>query len=149
MNTFNLEDSLGYLVAKTNWYMKSYFNKLIKDNGLNVTTEQWAVLVTIYNKPGISQTEIAKLSLKDKANITRILDGLDKNGYVIKTSDSSDRRAYNINLTDSGKEVLEKLIPLAQQANNAFVQDLSQREVENLVNSLNKIPSTLERLITD
>ena len=49
MKEFNIENSLGFIVAKTNHYMKTYFTKLIKDNGLDITTEQWAILNSVYH----------------------------------------------------------------------------------------------------
>ncbi len=108
---FNMNESPGYLVARVNWYMKTNFQKLIRQRSLQVTPEQWAVLRFVFESPGISQAEIARRSLKDKTNITRILDVLAKYGYIRRQDDERDRRGYNIFLTEEGETVLRQLIP--------------------------------------
>ncbi|WP_243450406.1 helix-turn-helix domain-containing protein [Desulfosporosinus sp. Sb-LF] len=66
MKDFNIDNSLGFIVAKTNYFMKSYFTKLIKGNNLDITTEQWAILNAVYHNPGVSQTDLARSCLKEK-----------------------------------------------------------------------------------
>lgn len=146
MNDFNLDNSLGYIVAKTNYYMKSYFNKLIKDNDLDVTTEQWVILNAVHSNPGASQTDLARISLKDKTNVTRILDLLVKKGYVTRNVDIKDRRIYSITLTDTGESTLERLIRISDEANTAFVKELKTNEYEVFLHTLKTMVNTIEEL---
>lgn len=118
MNSYNIEESLGALISKANWYMKTYFGKMIKESGLNVTIEQWVLLNMISRSPGVSQTEIANTVLKDKTNVTRMLDLLEKNGYIICKNDQQDHRIYRIYLTDNGSQILNMLYPIADHVNN-------------------------------
>ncbi|EHQ91260.1 MarR family winged helix-turn-helix transcriptional regulator [Desulfosporosinus youngiae] len=147
MKDFDINDSLGFIVAKTNYYMKTYFSKSIKDHDLNVTTEQWAILNAVYHNPGASQTDLARACLKDKTNVTRILDLLVKKGYVIRNIDMNDRRVYSITLTELGEKVLEQLIELSDDANKVFASDLNKDDYQELLRSLKTISSTLEKLI--
>ncbi|MCO5388739.1 MarR family transcriptional regulator [Desulfosporosinus sp.] len=147
MKDFNIDDSLGFIVAKTNYFMKTYFSKLIKDNGLNVTTEQWAILNAVYHNPGASQTDLARACLKDKTNVTRILDLLVKKGYVVRNIDINDRRIYSITLTEQGENALELLIDISNNANKACISDLNKDEYQELVRSLRIISSSIEKLL--
>lgn len=146
---FQMNESLGYLVARVHWCMKTNFQRLIKQRGLQVTPEQWAVLRFVFEFPGISQAEIARRSLKDKTNITRILDVLAKYGYIRRQDDEHDRRGYNIFLTDEGETVLQQLIPLAKQSNISSTQELSAEELRTLLALLQKVGNTLERVLFD
>ncbi|MDQ7094074.1 MarR family transcriptional regulator [Desulfosporosinus sp. PR] len=146
MNGFNLDDSLGYIVAKTNFHMKSYFNKLIKKNNLDVTTEQWVILNAVRQNPGASQTDLARISFKDKTNVTRILDLLVKKGYVTRNIAGKDRRIYSITLTDSGEDVLEQLIRVAEQANKTFIRDLDHDNYLKFASTLKEILNSAEKL---
>ncbi|WP_407313914.1 MarR family winged helix-turn-helix transcriptional regulator [Desulfosporosinus sp. SB140] len=146
MNDFNLDNSLGYIVAKTNFYMKSYFNKLIKDNNLDITTEQWVILNAVHHNSGASQTDLARVSLKDKTNVTRILDLLVKKGYVNRNIDVKDRRIYSITLTDLGENVLEQLIQISDKANRTFIRDLNQDDYAEFADTLKKLLSSIEKL---
>ncbi|MDO0825252.1 MarR family winged helix-turn-helix transcriptional regulator [Desulfosporosinus nitroreducens] len=147
MKDFNIDDSLGFIVAKTNYFMKTYFSKLIKDNGLNVTTEQWAILNAVYHNLGASQTDLARACLKDKTNVTRILDLLVKKGYVVRNIDINDRRIYSITLTEQGGNALERLIDISNNANKACISDLNKDEYQELVRSLRIISSSIEKLL--
>lgn len=144
MESYEINHSLGYIVAKTNWYMKTHFGRLIREAGLNITPEQWAVLHAIHHHPGITQTEIAQASLKDKTNVTRILDVLEKNGHIRRDKDLNDRRAFCIHLTDSGEKALELLVRLADQANAAYCKELNEGEVTQLIRLLNRVCGSTE-----
>ena len=84
--------SLGYAIGKTNWYVKTLLNKHLKEEKCGITNEQWLVLKVIGANPAVSQTEIAEKSQKDKTNITRIIDLLEKSGYIKRRRDERDRR---------------------------------------------------------
>jgi len=147
MKNYDINDSLGFIVAKTNYYMKTYFSKSIKDHDLKVTTEQWAILNAVYRNPGASQTDLARACLKDKTNVTRILDLLVRKGYVIRNTDMNDRRVYSITLTDLGGRVLEQLIKISEDANKAVDSELNNDDYQELVRSLKKISTTAEKLL--
>lgn len=147
MDDFDINKSLGYIIAKTNWLMKTYFNQKLKGNDLDITPEQWAVLYSINKNPGISQTEIAKISLKDKTNVTRILDLLEKKKYIIRNSKENDRRIYNINITNKGKIVLEKLFIIADEVNNDYISKLQRNQITDLSKILNNICENIEKNI--
>ncbi|MHB8072733.1 MarR family winged helix-turn-helix transcriptional regulator [Desulfosporosinus fructosivorans] len=147
MKDFNIENSLGFIVARTNYYMKSYFSKLIKDNELNITTEQWAILNAVYHNPGVSQTDLARACLKDKTNVTRILDLLVKKGYAARNIDLNDRRIFSITLTELGESVLEQLINISDSANMACISELNSDEYLELVRTLNILSSSIEKLL--
>ncbi|MCP4541219.1 MAG: MarR family transcriptional regulator [Chloroflexi bacterium] len=149
MEDFNIDQGLGYIVAKTNWYMKTYFTKMIRDNSLNVTPEQWAVLNALDRHPRVSQTQLAQISLKDKTTVTRILDVLERNGYIQRNRDEHDRRMYRISLTKEGKNVLEQLIPIADGANQVCGKDLEKDELHQLTRSLNTVCQTIEKLLSE
>lgn len=147
MKDFNIDDSLGFIVAKTHYYMKTYFSKSIKDSDLNVTIEQWAILNAVYRNPGASQTDLAHVSFKDKTNVTRILDLLVKKGYVTRNNDTNDRRIYSITLTELGQSIFEQLIEISDNVNEMFISDLNKDDYQKLVRTLKVISNSIEKLL--
>ena len=101
----NFQESLGSLLSKANIYTRAYFNLLIKNKSLNITIEQWVLLSIVSQNPGITQTEIAKIGLKDKTNVMRILDVLEKNKLIVRQSDKNNRRIFKIYLTSNGEKI--------------------------------------------
>jgi DNA-binding MarR family transcriptional regulator len=132
-------DTIGYAVGRTNWYMRTLFNTLIREENINLTNEQWTVLKIISTTPGISQTEIAERSLKDKTNITRILDGLEKKNHIVRDKDENDRRAYKINITKEGKKILKEVEPVLRKIERIIYDSLSKSDIDRVKKLLDSI----------
>lgn len=139
------QKSLGYAIGKTNWYLKTLLNKLLREGDCGLTNEQWIVLKVIDANPAVSQTEIAEKSLKDKTNITRILDLLEKNGHIERRRDDRDRRMYRIHITARGKGTLEAVNPITQKTDEICTQGLNKKKVKELIESLDAICDSIKK----
>lgn len=146
MEKIDLLNSFGYLVSKTNGLMRNQFNKTIKEKGFNTTAEQWGILHIINDFPGISQSDIAEKGLKDKTNITRMLDVLEKNKNIERKPVLNDRRIYSIYITKKGKKLLNDLIPIAKEMNKKSLIVLNEEEKNTLISLLRKIYENLIEL---
>jgi DNA-binding MarR family transcriptional regulator len=144
MANFNVEDTLGYLVSKAHQFMKNYFTYLLKTNNLDITVEQWAILNIVYGVPSVSQSDIARMTQTDKANIMRMIDLLEKKNYIERRNDEHDRRLYRIHLTSAGEEMLKAVIPLAQEVNSLSRRGIEPQEFELLKKMLRQIRSNVE-----
>jgi MarR family transcriptional regulator, organic hydroperoxide resistance regulator len=139
------EYSLGYAIGKTNWYMKTLLNKLLREDKCGITNEQWFVLKMINENPGSSQTEIAEKSQKDKTNITRILDILENNAYVERRRDDRDRRMYRIHLTAEGKKVLKAVIPVTQKTEEICTHSLNKKQITEIIKLLDSVCANIKQ----
>lgn len=139
MTNTGKENSLGYAIGRTNWYLKTLLNKLLKEEGFNITNEQWIVLKVIAANPGVSQTEIAEKSLKDKTNITRILDLLEKSAYIERRKDDRDRRMNRIHITRQGRKILKAVHPVTQKTDEICTHSLNNKRVKEIIQSLDAI----------
>ncbi len=144
MNNNNNDKSLGYAIGKTNWYLKTLVNKLLKEGECGVTNEQWLVLKVISANPAVSQTEIAEKSLKDKTNITRILDLLEKSACIERRRDDKDRRMYRIHITKQGKRILKAVNPITQKIDEICTHSLNKNAVKELIESLDAICDSIK-----
>ncbi|TAL31527.1 MAG: MarR family transcriptional regulator [Spirochaetes bacterium] len=133
---FNLETSLGYLLGRTQASMKMSFNRAIKEAGIDATAEQWGLLNIIKAAPGIIQSDLAERSIKDKTNVTRMLDVLEKNGCIERARDTRDRRAYRVFITGKGTALLRRLVPLAVRTNEEAARGLGAKEIKALTDIL-------------
>jgi DNA-binding MarR family transcriptional regulator len=134
-----LEEALGWKVGKANLMLKTYFQAKIRETGLSVTTEQWAVLHAVAQNPNRSQTEIGKISLRDKTVVTRILDILERNGWILRTTSDSDRRVSPLELTSEGRRVHETLSRTATEADKAYRSVLGEKGSAALLKLLDKL----------
>ncbi len=139
MTNMKKEKSLGYAVGKTNWYLKTLLNKQFKEAGFNITNEQWIVLKVIFENPALSQTQVAHISNKDKTNITRILDLLEKSGYIERRRDDQDRRMNRIHITEKGKGILKAVEPITQKTEDISTRSLSKEQVKTAIQILDMV----------
>lgn len=144
MSNKSNEYSIGYTIAKTNWYLRTLLNKLLKEEGIAITNEQWFVLKVIFDNPGVSQTEIAEKSRKDKTNITRILDLLERSTYIERRRDDLDRRMYRIDITAQGKKILKAVNPVSLTTDEILSRSLNRKEIKELIVSLDTICDSIK-----
>ena len=140
---FDLTGSLGFLVGRANAAMRAGFNRAIAGAGIAATTEQWGVLNIVRASPGIIQSEIAERSMKDRTNVTRMLDLLEKNGHIERRSDADDRRSYRIYITAAGVSLLDRLRPLAVAVNKKATRGFTGEERRLLTGLLKKIHANM------
>ncbi len=140
----NREKSLGYAIGKTNWYLKTLINKLLKDEGFTITNEQWIVLKAVFEQPGQSQTEVSQHTQKDKTNITRILDLLEKNECIQRKRDGRDRRMNRIYITEHGKTILKAVTPITQKIDVICSQAIPKKKKDELIQSLDIVCNSIK-----
>lgn len=134
---FNLDDSLGFILNRSNTRMKNDLLHRFKE--YDVTPEQWAVLNRLWEKEGLSPKELAELTSKDLPTTVRILSKLEKKGLITRRVNPEDSRAYLISLTSEGRELRDKLIPLAFEALDKAFKGIDKKQIEEVKIVLNKI----------
>ena len=140
------QNSLGFIIYRTALALKSALQRFFKENGFEITVEQWAIIRHLWEEDGLSQREIAEKTSKDKPNITRMVDALERKHLVFRQPDPRDRRKYCIYLTKEGKHLQEHLMPLAQNLRERVTQNLTAQEINLLKDTLDKIYQNICRL---
>lgn len=133
------DDTIGAIINKTAIRMRLELSSAISEQNIDITVDQYLVLSRLYEKEGWTQSELASLTYKDKSSITRILDLLVKKKYVERRNIENDRRAYEIYLTISGKEIIEKVIEIADKHMKKGIKGLTENEIKQVKDILNKI----------
>ncbi|MDP4159267.1 MAG: MarR family transcriptional regulator [Bacillota bacterium] len=134
---FKLNDSLGFILNKTNTKLK---NKLFQRfNEYNVTPEQWSVLNCLWSQEGITPKELADLIYKDKPNTNRILEKLETKELINRKPHPIDKRAYQIFLTNRGWALKEELVPIAIDLLEEATLGIEKHKVEEMIKLLNQV----------
>ncbi|MGD8786662.1 MAG: MarR family transcriptional regulator [Phycisphaerales bacterium] len=88
---------------------------------------------------GLSQARISEMMLVNRANITSLIDRMEKAGFVIRTPAPTDRRSNIVKLTGEGRNLLAKIEPLYFDQVRQIMAALKQADQENLVKMLEKV----------
>ncbi len=138
-----MEDTLVNLypfwLEKTIRTLKSQQLRKLKHNNIDLTIEQWMVLLGIKNYEGATQKEISDHTLKDTANVKRIIDQLTMKGFVKRKKHSSDRRKIQLYLTEKGKNIISNALPIMDSVRKKGLTDVSEKEFDYLISTLKKI----------
>ncbi len=139
MKDLVLEDVFIYLIERTERQMKRYANAALKQGGIEISSEQWVILKRISEREVINQRELAELTFKDPASVTRSLDILEKGGLLRREDMENDRRAYKLMLTPEGEALVRKITPIAKAIRKQGLKDIPEDELAQFKATLNKI----------
>ncbi len=114
MESFQFETSFGRALGMAHTAMFRYLAKLMKEKNLPITPEQFGVLTHLWRNDGLPQSELAVCTNRNRANVTRIIDILEREGIVVRKDDPNDRRVFRIYLTDLGKKLKNEAAKCAQ-----------------------------------
>ena len=134
-----LSNVVNFLLEQTVRQIRGYAQRQLDTLQTGITVDQWVLLKIIEERRQISQVELAQVSNKDTASITRILDILQKKGLIQRIDDEHDRRKYLISLTGEGKAFVMRNLSFVNGIRNQIVQGLSQEEIRALKGILDKI----------
>lgn len=103
------ENSIGRWISVLYRYRKSYVNKWLEPYG--IVGVQFIILLVLFRRGGASQENISDHLKIDKTTTAKAIKKLENNGYLMRKKDPSDKRAYNVYLTQKALDI----IPFIQQ----------------------------------
>ncbi|MEI1679996.1 MarR family transcriptional regulator [Acinetobacter baumannii] len=113
--------SLVALVART--WRKTIDHRLEK---YELTEATWLPLVYLsrLEKP-VRQKDLAAMLALDSSSVVRVLNNLEKLGFIERTSEKNDRRAKATIITPKGKEIIEHLEGISTALENEIKASLN------------------------
>jgi MarR family transcriptional regulator, 2-MHQ and catechol-resistance regulon repressor len=111
-------------------------SSLIKNN---LSESQFYVLDALFHLGPLAQKEISKKISCSDGNTTMIIDNLEKEGFVIRTRGTNDRRIYFVHLTKKGEKKIKSVIPVFVKNMIKLLGSLSSQEQEELQRITKKI----------
>jgi DNA-binding MarR family transcriptional regulator len=144
MSKFEFEKSFGRTLGTAHTNLFKHLSKLMKAEQLPITPEQFGLMTHLWKQDGISQQELAVLTCRDRANVTRIIDILEREDIVERRDDATDRRVFKIFLTKKGKAIEEDTATIAKQALKEATQGISKEELEICIKVLRQTIDNLK-----
>ncbi len=120
------DEYIGYVLSDVARLIRTVFDRRVRDIGL--TRAQWLVLTRLYRRPGASQTELADMLEIDRASAGRMIDRMQKNGWVERRADSEDRRINRLYLTADARRAHKDMWAIAETTVDDALAPLSAAE---------------------
>ena len=139
----NYRKLTGAMLVAAGVYTRIYSRQCFKNNNFDITPEQFVVIEVLMHHDGLYQRQLSEITLKDRPNITRIINILEENGYVERKSDKNTRKVFKIYLTQKAKETFPKLQKVTSEYREVMAQGISKAEMEVCLKVLNKLLENL------
>ena len=111
-------------------------NKLILKH--NLTLGQFAVMEALYSKGRLSTGEVMEKILSTSGNIPVIVKNLEKDGFITRKQDESDKRRFILDLTDKGKDLMDEIVPENLKFMDELISLWDDEDKKELIILMNK-----------
>ena len=112
-----------------------------------LTDVQFNVLMLLYYQSGpeegLSQVQLSDMMLVNRANITSLIDRMEKAGLVVRTDAENDRRYNIVKMTGKGRKLLAKAEPMYAKLVKKMMTSTGSAEQKKLITVLEKIRNRL------
>ncbi len=104
---FDPEQSLGFMTITANRLLCASLRRKMVQAGIDLTAEQWGVLLQLWNRDGRSQDELAQVACVDKSSMSRVLAGMERKGLIRRRPDPENARRKIVSATDKAMGIRE------------------------------------------
>ncbi len=122
LQSYSLRDAPGHLIRRCQQRAVDLFVDEVGENGPN--PRQFAVLINVYQNPGMSQTTLVEASGIDRSTLTEVLRLMIKRDMISKSRTQKDRRANALFLTPNGQKILENAFEATERAQKKILSPL-------------------------
>jgi DNA-binding MarR family transcriptional regulator len=143
----DFENSIGPWLGKTVKILEYHLQELFNNHELDLTKEQMIVLKRLHSDDGLSQNELAFLTLRNKSSLTRLLSKMEKKGYISRQQSKEDKRINNVYLTQKGKETFTLTKPVIKKIITKMEKNITITEKEQIITILKKIQNNFDSKI--
>jgi DNA-binding MarR family transcriptional regulator len=134
---------LGCLTNQAAITARTFFSRRLELHGIDMTIEQFKVMVVLWKEKSSTQQSIADFVGKDKASITRLIAGLEKRSLIARNTDKKDKRCNLVTLTSQGEALENPTMKVLNEAIAFLHHGIDPQELEITMRVLTYMCQTL------
>ncbi|WP_050613695.1 MarR family winged helix-turn-helix transcriptional regulator [Bacillus testis] len=139
----NHDEKMGRYIAQIYCKGSAIISKELQEFGIG--SGQYRFLLQLYRQDGISQEELSKLLLVDKATVARAMKKLEEENLVYRVRDQKDNRYYKVFITEKALDIKEEVFNKVHAWDETIKQSLTKEEEAQMIYLLQKITNSLMR----
>lgn len=141
---YRSEESIGFLTITAYRMLNSTLRRKLKELDIDLTPDQWGVLVLLWERGSATQEELAAVHCVDKSAMSRILSAMRDKGLISKEIDSENERKKNIRATNASLELRERVFAVASESLRHALNGVSQEDAATCMKVLVAIKRNLK-----
>lgn len=138
----DFENSVGFWVCQASHALQRAFNEELAPQG--VTYRQAQVLGCLALEGQLSQTDLAERMRIEPPTLVGILDRMERDGWIRRDGDKTDRRRKFIQPTTAAKPVWSKIVAVAKRVRTRASRGLSAAQLAQLKKLLGMVQGNLQ-----
>lgn len=139
------ERQIGFLISDVARLMRTAFDRRVR--GLGLTRSQWLVINRLHRRPGATQSELAEMLEVEKATAGRMVDRMEKKGWVVRRPDAGDRRVNRLHLTHDALLIQVQLAQIADRTVEDALALLSPHERAQFSDWMRLVKTQLQAML--
>ena len=132
-----LRELVGYTLRRAQ--IRIYQDFLAIMEPWSITPPRFSAMVLIRHNARMKLTDLARAMGIARSGAVEVVNSLEKLGYVRRCSSPTDRRAFALELTNKGNQVLDKAIALVCEHDARISARLDEHEHRQLRQLLDKL----------
>ena len=105
--------TFGFLVTDVTRLMRKHFDRRAVRFGL--TRAQWRALKRVHHSEGLTQNELAEFLEMEPIAVGRLIDRLQKAGFIERRADPNDRRCWRLHLLPKAHAVVDDMEQISSE----------------------------------
>lgn len=133
----HLETSIGYLLKETASALRASMEAVLRPLGMTVT--HYSCLELLAQRPGLSNSELARGTFVTRQSMNVLLQALERDGFVTRAAEPSVGKALPTQLTESGRRSLAQASAAIRGVEQRMLADLTadqQAEARQILRSM-------------
>jgi len=123
--------------------LKQYIAARLKMQDVPLTPEQFLLIDLLWNQGEMSQQQLADKMQKDKNSVTKLVDAIERKGFVIRKQNSSDRRSNTIVLTEKAELLKNEAKQKGILILDNMLEGITEEELRSFLGTLHKLNSNM------
>jgi len=133
--------SFGFLVTDVTRLLRTIFDRRAARFGL--TRAQWRALKRLHHEQGITQNELAEYLEMEPIAVGRVLDRLQKAGFVERRADPQDRRCWRLHLTTKANAVVDDMEKISAELFKQAQRGVSAADMKIMLDAFARMKQNL------
>ena len=133
---------LGRTMKLVDMYMANY----LSDHNIDLTKVQMVLLTRLYQNDGQPQNDLAVLTKRDKASLTRLLDTMERKGLVVRVTSKDDGRIKLVYITKKGVELYKSTRPMMNEMIMKVQNGMSNKEIDFIIEKLMQVQRNIDMI---
>ena len=119
--------------------LKQFIAAKLRQENVPLTPEQFLLIDLLWNQGPMSQQQLADQMHKDKNSVTKLVDAIERKGFVYRQQNASDRRSNTLVLTEKALELRDHAKQKGISILDEMLEDISETELRAFISTLNKL----------